>query len=473
MGKNSIFVKIIIVLNVFFIFLLSTPPLFASVEVFFDPNLGYKNNFGYSVDMDGNTAVVGAPDIEVSGGPEAAYIYTYDGLGWNLDTTLPSPNSAVEEKFGMAVAVDGDVVAVGAYGYGSNRGAVYVYEYSGGQWTGPNTLTASGGSAGEYFGRSVDVQGNTIVAGASYADDEQGAAYVFEKSGSTWNQVQKMTASDGQDKNVGSAWGDRFGYSVSIDGNTIVVGAYYDDIGSERKPGSAYVFEKSGGSWPSTEDQKLTASDGVGGDLFGRSVSVDGGTIAVGASYADSVGHTSAGKVYIYDWNDTDSNWVGADSPLEDPTPTSSGYFGRSVSLDGNNLLVGASGDDVGGVGTGNVYLCVRDGNSWSMEAYSPSDLADSDRFGFAVSLDADYMVVGAYQKDHSDPSVTNCGAVYFIEILAADLNRDGWVNFEDFAILAGQWLQVPSSPSADIAPVVGGDGFVDIQDLRFFCSQW
>lgn len=467
MKKNTVFIKTIIGINMFFIFLLNTPALFASVEVFFDPNLGYNNYFGYSVDMDGNTAVVGAYDVEIDGF-EAAYIYTYDGLGWNLDTTLPSPNSAAEDKFGYAVAIDDNVIAVGAIGYDSDKGAVYVYEYSGGQWTGPNTLTASGGSAGEFFGCSVDVQGNTIIAGATYADDEKGAAYVFEKSGSTWSQVQKLTASDGEAKG-GGPYGDRFGYYVSIDGNTIVVGAYYDDTGGEGRSGSAYVFEKSGGGWPSTEDQKLTASDGAENDYFGSSVSIDGDIIAVGAPYAYSMNY---GKVYIYDWNDTDSNWVEADSPLDDPTPTTSGHFGRSVSLDGNNLLVGAPGDDVGGVNTGNAYLCVRDGNSWSMEAYSPSDLAVSDRFGFAVSLDADHMVVGAYKKDHSDPSVTNCGAVYFFEILAADLNRDGWVNFEDFAILAGQWLQVPGSPSADIAPA-GGDNIVDSLDLYIIAEQW
>jgi hypothetical protein len=310
------------------------------------------------------------------------------------------------------------------------------------------------------------------VAGAYYADDEKGAAYVFEKSGSTWSQVQKLTASDGQDKSGGRGYGDRFGCSVGIDGSTIVVGAYHDDIGGVQRPGSAYVFEKSGGSWPSTEDQKLTASVKVAHDFFGFSVSIDGDTTAVGAKYADLPGYTNAGKVYIYDWNDTDSNWVQAGSPLEGPTPTSYSYFGGSVSVDGNNLSVGAYADKVGGVRSGNAYLCVRNGDSWSINEYSASDLANLDRFGVSVSLDAAHMVVGAHLKDHIDPPVENCGAVYFFEIIAGDLNCDSAVDFVDYTILADQWKEAPGSPSADIAPP-GGNGVVDWSDLDVLTKNW
>ena len=194
-------------------------------------------------------------------------------------------------------------------------------------------------------------------------------------------------------------------------------------------------------------------------------------TIAVGADYKNT-SSTHNGKVYVYDWNDTSSNWD--ESTLENPTPSSSEYFGSSVSFDGDDtLLIGARRDDTYvDTDTGSVYLCTRSSGSWSMEQYVPSDLADEDYFGCAVSLDADHMVVGASKKDHSDPSVTNCGAVYFIDILTADLNRDGWVKFEDFAILGGQWRQAPGSPSADIAPV-GGDNTVNELDLAIIVEQW
>ena len=147
---------------------------------------------------------------------------------------------------------------------------------SGTTWTQQQKLTASDGASEDRFGYSVSLSGDYALIGASFVDDngsESGSAYVFVRSGTTWTQQQKLTASDG-------AANDHFGYSVSLSGDCALIGAWGDDdSGSES--GSAYVFVRSGTTW--TEQQKLTASDGASTDLFGYSVSISGDTAIVGA----------------------------------------------------------------------------------------------------------------------------------------------------------------------------------------------
>jgi hypothetical protein len=151
-------------------------------------------------------------------------------------------------------------------------------------------LTASDAAAGDYFGRSVSVSGDTAVIGAWGDDDRRGAAYIFTRNGSTWAQQAKLTASD-------AAAGDHFGQSVSVSGDTAVVAADWDDDAGSNS-GSAYVFKRSGSTW--TQQAKLTASDAAAGDEFGVSVSVSGDTAVVGASSNDDAGSAS-GSAYVFD----------------------------------------------------------------------------------------------------------------------------------------------------------------------------
>ena len=157
-------------------------------------------------------------------------------------------------------------------------------------------LTAGDGAASDFFGRGVAISGDTALVGA-YGDDdaasETGSAYVFERSGAIWTQKQKLVASDA------ATFADRFGWSVDIDGDWLVVGAYRDSFDQ----GSAYIFRRSGGTW--SEHQKLTASDGTGSDEFGRAVSISGNTVAVSAWRDDDAGsssgpHTSSWRTAAY-----------------------------------------------------------------------------------------------------------------------------------------------------------------------------
>jgi hypothetical protein len=166
----------------------------------------------------------------------------------------------------------------------ANSGSAYVYVRSGGVWTAQQKLTANDGAVGDYFGRSASVSGDTLVVGA-YGDDDNGAnsgsAYVYVRSGGVWTEEQKLTA------NYGAGY-DYFGGSVSISGGTLVVGALEDDD-KGMESGSAYLYVRSDGVW--TEKQKLTAYDGIMNTYFGKSVSVSGDTLVVGA-YGDDKGAT-------------------------------------------------------------------------------------------------------------------------------------------------------------------------------------
>ena len=187
--------------------------------------------------------------------------------------------------------MSGDTVVVGAQlddvGANADQGSAYVFVKPGGGWasaTQTAKLTASDGAAGDRFGESVDVSGDTVVVGARWddvgANADQGSAYVFVKPGGGWASGTQSAKLTASD----GAVSDELGFSVDVSGDTIVAGAGFDDVGANADQGSAYVFVKPGGGWANgTQTAKLTASDGAAGDDFGRSVAVSGDTVVVGA----------------------------------------------------------------------------------------------------------------------------------------------------------------------------------------------
>jgi hypothetical protein len=215
------------------------------------------DEFGWSVAVSGDTVVVGAPfaDIGSNFGQGAAYVFVKPSGGWTTTSTftakLTASDGAPDDEFGLSVAVSGDTVVVGApfadIGANTDQGAAYVFVKPSGGWTTTSTftakLTASDGATFDLFGLSVAVSGDTVVVGAPFADigapaDNQGAAYVFVKPSGGWSnmtETAKLTASDGLAFDV-------FGVSVAVSGDTVVVGAPFDDIGGNTDQGSAYVF---------------------------------------------------------------------------------------------------------------------------------------------------------------------------------------------------------------------------------------
>jgi len=347
--------------------------------------------FGFSVALDGDTALVGAYASDV--GPNldlgSAYVFTRSGSTWTQQTKLTAGDGAANDQFGISVALDGDTALVGALGDNSYQGSAYVFTRSGGTWTQEAKLTAGDGAAGDYFGRSVALDGDTALVGARYddvgANTVQGSAYVFTCSGSTWTQQETLTTGDG-------AASDRFGFSVALDGDTALVGAIYDDVSSSDQ-GSAYVFTRSGSTW--TQEAKLTAGDGAAEDYFGVSVALDGDTALVGA-YFDDVGvNSDQGSAYVF--TRSGSTWTQA-AKLVASDGEAIDRFAYSVALDGDTALVGAYGDYSN---QGSAYVFTRSGSTWTQEAkLMVGDGAAGDRFGISVALDGDTVLVGTYADD-------------------------------------------------------------------------
>ena len=279
---------------------------------------------------------------------------------------LTASDAEASDQFGYSVSIsgDGNTAIVGARledpGGVSSAGAAYVFTRSGTSWSQQAKLTASDAEASDFFGVSVSISsdGNTAIVGAYFEDpgglSSAGSAYVFTRSGTTWSQQAKLTASDAEAS-------DRFGFSVSIssDGNTAIVGAYLEDPGGVSSAGSAYVFTRSGTTW--TEEFKLTASDAEAIDLFGISVSIsgDGNTAIVGARLEDPGGVSDAGSAYVFTRSGT--SW-SQQAKLTASDAEASDFFGWSVSIssDGNTAIVGAYSEDPGGVsGAGSAYIFV------------------------------------------------------------------------------------------------------------------
>jgi len=310
----------------------------------------FGDQFGVSVSIDGDAIVVGAFEDNDNGVDSgSAYVFRYDGSDWVEEAKLLAPDGAEDDSFGWSVSIDRDAIVVGAYlddDNGSNSGSVYVFRYDGFGWVEEAKLLTSDGTAYDFSGSSVSIDGDTIVVGA-YGDDDNGlysgSAYVFRYNGVEWVEEAKLLAFDG------AAW-DFFSWSVSIDGDAIVVGARLDeDNGS--KSGSVYVFRYDGFGW--VEEAKLLASDGAAGDYFGTSVSIDGDAIVVKALY-DTVNGRGSGSAYVFRYNGSD--WVqeakllASDGAFDD-------YYGRSVSIDGDAIVVGSKYDNKYGTGSGLAYF--------------------------------------------------------------------------------------------------------------------
>ena len=247
-------------------------------------------------------------------------------------------SDTASDRFGYSVALDGDTALVGAF-RDTDRGSVYVFSRSGSGWTQQALLTANGGLSGDFFGWSVALDGDTALVGARSHDVDgrvdQGATYVFIRTADSWTQQAKLIAADG-------ATGDFLGWSVAIDGDTALIAAYGDDVGATDQ-GSAYVFTRSGSSW--TERARLIATDGAADDFFGVSVALDGGTALVGAASDDVGGNSRQGSAYVF--TGSGSSWF-QQAQLTAGDGMTFDRFGSSVGLVGDTALVGASGDDVG-----------------------------------------------------------------------------------------------------------------------------
>ncbi len=379
-----------------------------------------------------------------------------------------------QDNFGWSVALDGDYLVVGAPHYtttGESSGSAYIFRRDAGsaRWVEVTQLLADDGQPGDRFGYAVAISGDKVVVGAPWTDvggwQDAGAVYVFrrDKDGpNNWGQVTKLTAGDIYTHS------DHLGTAVAIDGNTIVVGAAEKEVNNIRDAGAAYVFTSSGtDNWSQTA--VLTATTPYTQDLFGRAVTIDGDTIAVGAPWANADTRFDTGFAYLFYRSSGQWNQVKKLS-ASDPHPYD--RFGTSLALDGDTLVVGAyqPGSSSGGVlpGPGAAYVFERNlggADQWGQRAkLSAAGGASGDRFGFATCIAGDTVVVGAYLAEVGEDIYR--GTAYVFERNTGGNNAwgqtaqllapDGRMGDQfGFAVAAGGNILAVGAPYANRSPVL------------------
>ena len=355
--------------------------------------------------------VIASEDVLAVGSShdDDTYVFRKNGNQWVFEQKL--------EGLAQDVSEDGNVIVAGDL--------VYRYDSDGESWVLEQELISSGGSVGWPMAISNDV----IVAGVSWDDEHgtyAGAAYVFRFNGEQWLEERKLYSSDIYED-------DRFGIRVSILGDVIVISAPNDDDRGSNS-GSAYVFNYEGGQW--VQKQKLLASDGTANDNFGMSLSIEGNTILVGATGYDGLGF-GTGAAYVFEFNGTE--WEETQILLPS-VPVSPASFGGSVAIFGDKAVVGAMYTEVLGVSTaGAAYVFDYDGSTWSEEAMLAHDNPSSgDWFGGSVSINADSVFAGAY---YDDSPMKDTGSAFVFQKrcnLPGDFDLDDDVDEDDAEIFAG-----------------------------------
>lgn len=370
--------------------------------------------FGSVIAVQGDTAFVAAPKHPQnvpSGGQGAVYVYRYAAGQWTLAQTLVADDAAPGEEFGNAIAVQGSTALIAMHFAQIDNlpqaGAVYVFHDDGTQWVQTQKLVAGTPLLVANFGDSIALDGTTAVIGASNergaaAEPSVGAAYVFTADANgIWTQSQRLASSHPLH------W-DLFGIAVGISGDTIMIGASQEtwvDQTSGPGKGAVHVFAASAGVW--TETGELYADDGVDGDYFGEVLVFDGQTLVVGAPAVDAF----AGAAYVFTLSG--GSWTQSQKLLAVEAEENA-FFGRSLALGGNQLVLGAPGATAGETPfAGAAYLFAEAGGTWAQTArFTASDAMLGDYLGFAVGLkDGEHVITGAPHDFDDGQSLS--GAVY------------------------------------------------------------
>ncbi|MCX6672049.1 MAG: FG-GAP repeat protein [Euryarchaeota archaeon] len=361
------------------------------------PDGSEEDSFGQSVSLDGDTALIGA--YYDDHGTGSVYVFTRTGTTWTQQAKLLASDIVQGDWFGYSVSLDGDTALIGAYmddGTAELSGSAYVFIRSGVTWTQQAKLLPADGAYLDAFAASVSLSGDNALIGTPGDDDNganSGSAYVFTRTGTTWTQQQKLLTSDG-------ATEDEFGCSVSVEGDTALIGTCYDDDNGIDS-GSAYIFTRTGTTW--TQQQKLLASDGTTGDLFGFPVTLNDDTVLIAAFFDDDNGNWS-GSAYMF--IRTGETWI-QQQKLFASDLTDGDWFGYSISLDGDTALIGSPHDNDNGIVSGAAYIFTRIGTSWTQqEKLLSSDGTTGDEFGLSVCLDGDTAIIGAPSDDNDKGSM-------------------------------------------------------------------
>src|SRR5262245_5327603 len=311
--------------------------------------------FGKSCSIDGSALVVGA-FAATTGRPGSAHVFERQSGGWTQTARLLPSDGAAGDEFGNSVGLSGDFLVVGSeYNngvVGSNAGAAYVFERRAGRWVEVQKLTPHDAQRSLNFGEYVAIEGTVIAAGSRFDStlgNNSGAAYVFELENGKWIETAKLIGSAGKRNDLSAD-------TLAIDGGRIVMSSYRSDASGSHS-GSAYVFEKLGGSW--TEVAHLVASDGAG--ELSRGVAIDGDRIVLGARLESTMG-PDAGAAYVFEkWNGA---WLQT-AKLVPHSARAYDWIGEAVAVRGDRIVVSGHHHDQVGSNSGVAFVFELRGDEW------------------------------------------------------------------------------------------------------------
>lgn len=431
--------------------------------------------YGTSIDIDGDRMVVGAPlDYGNDWAAGALYVYQHDGRNWQLEARLIAGDGTVGDMLGVCVDMEGDRIVAGAWFEDvglSNSGAAYVYrrDPGTGEWALEQKIVPEISMIEATFGRTVAIEGDLVAVGAplhSGQGNASGAVYTFRLSEEkrVWTEEQLIVAN-----NLESL--DRFGLALDIDQQRLAIGASW----SLDERGQAYIFRFDEGLWQ--QSAQLTASDGEPGDQFGFELELDGSTLAIGA-YHDDGGFYQQGSVYMF--TDKNGTWEQQER-IDIPDPHDEAQFGTSLDMSGDSMVVGAryAGPEYSSFGPGAAYLFKRGRGGWEFSSLLGSKTAEEEaEFGWSVAIDGGHVAIGAPFQDSRSPDT---GGLYVLSDSDLDgvpdqcdldpdpdINDDGVIDGEDLGAILGSWGICDGCP-AD----VNQDGIVDGIDLGIVLGAW
>jgi hypothetical protein len=382
-----------------------------------EPNvLAQGDRFGESCDLDGATLVVGAPWHDPFGTSDAygrAFVFVRTASGWVQEAELVSSSYDAGDRFGESIAVQGDVAVVGApyedESGAAAAGAVYVFVRTAGLWSEVARLTAADYGVFDHFGASVALDGDTLAIGAEFDDagggSFSGSAYVFVESSGTWVQQAKLVP-------PGLSANDLCGTAIALDGERLVVGAPQHDAGGLANAGSAWVFERAAGVWSLTA--QLAPTDAAVGATFGSALAADSGRILVGAPH-QSGATTNAGAAYVF--GGAAATWT-QEAKLVDIGFVFADQFGYALDLESERAVVGLPWSNAAGIATGGVQVFERSGGVWTgLFELVGSDCEAGDYLGVSVALSGDLVAAGA-EWGETPPLDLQTGEAYVFEIV-------------------------------------------------------
>lgn len=426
------------------------------------------DEFGYDIAMSGDTLIVGVRSDDVGANTDqgSARVFRRTGSVWILEATLTAPDGDSGDWFGYSVDIEGDTVLIGTafddVGTNSNQGSAYVFVRSDSTWTHQATLTAPDGTADDSFGNSVAIAGDAVVIGTPLDDVgttiNQGTVHIFRRSGTIWNHEATLLAPDGAES-------DWFGEYVAIADNTVVAGSRLDDIGANTDQGSAHVFVYAESTW--THQAQLTAPDGTVNDGFGYSVAIGGETIVVGADFDDVGMNSDQGSAGVFVRSDT--SW-SHQATLTAPEGAAGDRFGYSLAIEGATIVVGAPLDNVDdNAEEGSSRVFVRSGTNWTQQATltAPDGMPD-DLFGYCVAINGGEVVVGS-PFDSVAMNVAQ-GSVWVYSSCPGDANGDNLIDAADLSVLLSNFGQ--NNGGAAIGDF-NNDGTVNGADLSVLLASF